>query len=302
MTQHTIPPADFWEPAVQRAQIWRTVLGFILILVLVAVISLAMFFGASYSLGISAGELLATTGREGVMLMFATFLSFHMALAAVLPLLHRRKYRTLFGPLARLNLKQFKYGMVAVLALAVLTTIFMGLEQLILPAEWLPTFKVNPVSEWAVWALPILALIFIQASAEEVIFRGYLLQQLRARFRSPWIWMVLPSLTFGALHYDAASFGLNAWFYVLNTTLTGMILCVITLKTGNLAAAIGLHFMNNAMMVLLGLNGSFEPASLVVMQIDLKSGYMAYSLLLATLFMVLAFGLWWKWMKRAENT
>ncbi len=51
----------------------------------------------------------------------------------------------------------------------------------------------------------------IQTGAEELVFRGYLQQQLAARFASPLIWMVLPALIFGAVHYDPATAGPNVW-------------------------------------------------------------------------------------------
>ena len=45
-------------------------------------------------------------------------------------------------------------------------------------------FQSLPVKTWLMLLLPSLALIFMQVMAEELVFRGYLLQQLRARFSS----------------------------------------------------------------------------------------------------------------------
>jgi membrane protease YdiL (CAAX protease family) len=53
--------------------------------------------------------------------------------------------------------------------------------------------------------------VLIQTGAEEVLFRGYMQQQLAARFSSPILWMVLPSAIFAALHYQPEIMGDNTW-------------------------------------------------------------------------------------------
>ena len=82
----------------------------------------------------------------------------------------------------------------------------MAVEHLVLPAGVSPEVaRLRPTGEWLIGLIPALALILMQVAAEEVAFRGYLLQQLRARFRSPLVWAVLPALVFGALHFDPAT-------------------------------------------------------------------------------------------------
>ena len=103
-------------------------------------------------------------------------------------------------------------------------------------------------ASWALWAAPALA---IQTAAEEMAFRGYLMQGLAARFRSAWIWWVLPALLFGMLHWDPGTYGPNAWLVMLGVGLTGLLLGDVTARLGNLSAAMGLHFANNAAVLLL---------------------------------------------------
>ena len=77
------------------------------------------------------------------------------------------------------------------------------------------------------------------------LFRGYLLQTISARGGN-FIWAAfLPSVIFGCLHFDYATFGANAFAYVASTAVFGMILCAVTLRLGNIGAAFGLHFFNN---------------------------------------------------------
>ena len=65
----------------------------------------------------------------------------------------------------------------------------------------------------AAWAarLPLaLPAILVQSAAEELAFRGFLMQSLAARFRSALVWWLLPAALFGALHWNPAELGPNA--------------------------------------------------------------------------------------------
>jgi len=93
--------------------------------------------------------------------------------------------------------------------------------------------------------VPALVALAIQTGAEELVFRGYLQQQLAARFASPVVWALLPSVGFGMLHYDPATLGANAWLVVGATGLFGLIAADLTARSGTLGMAWGLHFANN---------------------------------------------------------
>ena len=134
----------------------------------------------------------------------------------------------------------------------------------------------------------------MQIFAEELVFRGYLLQQLRARFRSIWLWAILPSFIFGVLHFDPYTYGINAVFYVTHTTVAGIVLAIVTLRTGNIGAAAGLHFGNNAMLVFSGNKGTLDGFSLFLTDIDPASVSMGWSILSQTGLVVIAFTIWWR--------
>lgn len=53
---------------------------------------------------------------------------------------------------------------------------------------------------------------------------------------------VVPSALFGLGHFDLETYGINPYFYVLHTTVSGIILCLVTLRLGNLGPALGIHF------------------------------------------------------------
>lgn len=137
------------------------------------------------------------------------------------------------------------------------------------------------LSEWALWMLPALPLLLMQVSSEELVFRGYLMQEFATRFSSRWIWIFLPSLIFGSLHFDPTKFGANGILVVTATTLFGVIASDLTIRTGNLGAAIGLHFMNNFMaMMLVSLGGTMNGLSLYVTQTHVSEHTQVRGLLL----------------------
>jgi uncharacterized protein len=114
-----------------------------------------------------------------------------------------------------------------------------------------------------------LAALFIQISAEELAFRGFIMGQLAARFSSPVLWMIVPSVLFGAIHYSQESYGDAAWIVCVTITVWAVMVSDITARTGNLGAALGLHFANNFMaMLLVGQLGQFDGMSLYTSVFD----------------------------------
>ena len=94
--------------------------------------------------------------------------------------------------------------------------------------------------------LPLsLAFLLIQVSAEELVFRGYLQSQLAALGLHRIVWIVIPSVIFGLLHYDPAVMGAAAPWMVLSTTLFGVIAADLTARSGTLGPAIAFHFVWN---------------------------------------------------------
>ncbi|WP_206024946.1 CPBP family intramembrane glutamic endopeptidase [Micromonospora zingiberis] len=91
----------------------------------------------------------------------------------------------------------------------------------------------------------LLPLVPLQAAAEEYLCRGWLLQAVGAYLRSPWIAIVPQALLFAAAHGWGTRWGFA------DLTLFGLVTGWLTVRTGGLEAAIGLHVVNN--LVALGL-------------------------------------------------
>lgn len=105
-----------------------------------------------------------------------------------------------------------------------------------------------------VWA-PLLAVLLVipfQAAAEEYVFRGTLLQAVGACAAPAWIAIAVSSVLFAAAH----GLGAAGFFALLGF---GAITAWLTVRTGGLEAAIGLHVVNNVVMfVLIALGGGAE--------------------------------------------
>ncbi len=166
--------------------------------------------------------------------------------AIALKLLHRRGLCGLFGPEAT----GFLRG--ALIGAALTAAVGLALRGLDL-AFGGGAYRAEPAFLYGIplWLAAAL-LIPLQATAEEIVFRGYLMQSLAARCRHPAVWALAPSLAFGGLHYDPTLGADMASAYVVATTIFALSACWMTWRTGSLGVAVGAHVMNNwiALLVL----------------------------------------------------
>lgn len=238
----------FIAPARKKPALWRFLAG--LTLAVVGYVALnQMFFQMVY--GFAGGEAYAlyseladgTTPRAMLLLLFS-FGFMAMAVGISVRLLHGRSMLTLLGPLG-LALSDFRSVSLAMIALGVLLAILP-------PWDMSGSLIDNlPFAQW-MFLLPFSLLgVLVQVSAEELVFRGYIQQQLAARFRSPWIWMVLPSMLFAAGHYLPDSAGDNALFIALWAGIFGMLMADLTARSGSLGPAIAVHLWNNVTAILI---------------------------------------------------
>lgn len=243
------PLESYLAPARAVTGAWRPLLGFGIVVVLFFVVSIVIamswlavqivLLGGLQPAVDRLGELTRNPGGPGLVLNFLSFAGIWAGLWAALALLHRQRFSTLFDPAGRVRPWHFGRGLL-------LALVFSGLSLAVaLALVGLPA-RAQDWSAWAVMLAPLMGLVFVQATAEELFFRGYMLQQLGVRFRSALAWAVIPSVAFGVLHAWNTS-GVEAYYYVAITTITGLALAVLVWRTGNLWAAIGMHWGVNMM-------------------------------------------------------
>lgn len=97
------------------------------------------------------------------------------------------------------------------------------------------------------WILAILALIAfpIQASFEEVFFRGYLMQGISLIFKKPICVLLISALTFSLLHWWNAGTVIMSISIVMSTFIIGLVLGIIVLADNGIEMAMGVHIINN---------------------------------------------------------
>jgi uncharacterized protein len=150
------------------------------------------------------------------------------------------------------------------------------------------------LAAWALWLPLALPAILVQVAAEELAFRGYLMQGLAARFRARAVWLGVPALPFGILHWNPVEFGANAWLVVVASVVAGLVLGDVTARSGNLSLAVGLHFANNAVALLIvALPSPLAGLSLFVYPVDPGDAAALRPLLALDLAVILAaWGVW----------
>lgn len=171
--------------------------------------------------------------------VMSSFVVFFFGIWLVMRFVHRRPLRTLVTPAGKVSWSRFAQGFAAWFILAGVLAL---VEALLFPGRYVLTW--NP-SGFLAFLLPVLLLIPIQATSEELLFRGYLLQAFGLKVRN---WVVL-SLLSGALfalpHAANPEVSANFWLVMVTYFATGVFLAYITLKDQRLELALGVHTANN---------------------------------------------------------
>ncbi len=274
---HAYPAhAAYIAAAGRRPQIWRLVLGAVLVVSVYVLLMLgaAALVNLRYGSVISGGLFLAmTTGHNaaGMLILLFSFCGLALGTFAAVRILHDRRAGTLFGP-AQQAVRDFLKVALPVTALNVAMLPFV----LSMP-------NAGPGVSWGhflAYLVPALVGILVQTGAEEIAFRGYLQQQLAARFRHPFVWMVLPSVLFAAGHYSPQEYGSNALGIAVWAGLFGLCAADLTARTGSIGAAMGFHFATNlAALQIVALFGNLDGLALWTITVDFNDSATATPLM-----------------------
>lgn len=244
---HTPAFDRFVAPAGRYPAIWRIFMGLITATIVFIALSFAIFFIGGLALGLESPQqalliLTDPTTPAAMAILLLSFLAMAMGAGAA-ALWHWRSPLSLFGPLPLVRRDWLKMA-----ALAAVVLFCSGLiSSFFIPSTVTRNLGVPAWAGILIWAIPLL---FIQTTAEEMVFRGYLQQQLAARFRHPFIWMGIPSVLFGLAHLNPGLEPITAVLIVLATGTFGLVAADITRLTGSLGAAMGFHFANNFLAIL----------------------------------------------------
>jgi membrane protease YdiL (CAAX protease family) len=184
----------------------------------------------------------ALIGIHPAISLAVTLFPFIMAFLAILitvQFLHHRPAASLVAPGRPIRWGRMGQGFGFWLVVAAVITV---VEAVIFPGRYSLTFDPGRLLPFAVVAV----LVFpIQSSAEELFFRGYLLQGL-GRLTGQWLLLAgLTGLVFALLHIENPEVGAEFWLVMAFYFVFGVALALITLRDNGLELALGVHAANN---------------------------------------------------------
>lgn len=240
---HTRLTVDFGA----RTQVWRVVAGLVtalfvaLMLMVLSRAILAMIIPDRMALF----DVLPAPGTQSDLLLIMLF-SFAVITAATAIsslLYHGRGLGQIIGGW-RIATAHFLRSMIGLAAL------FIGLAILPPWGTGLNPIANIPLGTWLMLLPLSLVAVLIQTSSEEILFRGYLQQSLAARFKSPLIWIGIPTVLFALGHYTPSDISGNPVWIILWAGLFGFLAADLTARSGSLGPAMALHFFNNLSAIL----------------------------------------------------
>lgn len=172
----------------------------------------------------------------GLVLMIAMFIGVWLALFIGIKFLHKRSFKTLITPLNSINWRKILFAFGLFLALSLLYDVISYVNH---PDSYSFHFDFGsffPLLLIGIFILPI------QTTAEELFFRGYLLQGFVSWLKEPWIAVLITSILFGLVHGqnpEIQEYGLlPMMIYYIGA---GILLALVTIFDDSLELAIGIH-------------------------------------------------------------
>ena len=173
-----------------------------------------------------------------VLLMLAS-LFFMVGIFLAVRFIHRRPFRTLITPIRSIAWGRFFQGFGVWFVLSTLMSI---VEAFLYPGRYGWTLNLQRYIPFIFLALVLLP---IQTSAEELFFRGYILQGVGLRLRNIWILSAISGFLFMVPHFLNPEARLNYPLMGLYYFSIGAAMAYISLRDGRLELALGLHAANN---------------------------------------------------------
>lgn len=179
---------------------------------------------------------------DPLFLIFLVFLSFsisYLFLYLCVRFIHEKNFISIINTGNKVRWKKIGIGALAWLGIIVILDF---ISYLIDPTS----FKIS-LNPQGFWLLAFLALIAfpIQASFEEVFFRGYLMQGFSLVLKRPWVVLLATSIFFSLLHWWNGGTAIMSLSIVMGTFIIGLMLGILTMADNGIELAVGVHIINN---------------------------------------------------------
>lgn len=254
---HADPKGAWWKPLVEA--VIGVPLYLVLSLLLVAAFFFVLLLGLDPALPADPSYLLLAASSEifeqEALRSPATFVFLFGSVALMFPALWGA--RLILGPkpwgLIHSVAGRMRWGWLATCCgLAALLVVVLPLAfDLAVGARYIPSTSL-PTGGLIAMLVAIVLVVPVQAYAEELVFRGYLMQTIGRWLKHPAWAIIIPAPLFMLGHlYDL-------WGQ-LSVLVMGLAAGYITWRTGGLEAAIALHVVNNLLAMSFGVLGMADP-------------------------------------------
>lgn len=153
--------------------------------------------------------------------------------------IHKRRFVSLINTVSKVDWKRMLKGAGIWFAIMAIGSL---IELIIDPGSVEVTFNPNTF----IFLLLLSLLVFpLQASFEELFFRGYLMQTVGLLTKKPLIPLMVTSVIFAVLHFWNGTDTIASVDIVLQVFIIGLTLGIITLGENRLETAMGVHIANN---------------------------------------------------------
>lgn len=149
---------------------------------------------------------------------------------------HRWSIVSVFTNRSKIDYKRILLGSVVWLGIMILSLIIDWNENIHWTFDWFKFMLLLPIA---------LLLVPLQCAAEELFFRGYLMQWVTRKFNKVWLSVLFTGLLFGALHFtnpEMEALGNSAIIYYM---WTGIFLGILAVVDNGIELPLGYHFGNN---------------------------------------------------------
>ncbi len=205
-------------------------------------------------------------GDEGTPLgttyFFMTIGIFHLLQAPFIWKAYGRRYISLINPLGQDVTNQIAWAVgftfIYFVVSEILSRILGG--ALVVEYQWQPKL-------WAIWFLPMILVVLLQTSAEEIYVRGFLQQYLARLVPKRWVYIGVPSMLWGLMHFQNFS---GIWMpvsFVFAVFITGLVYADWADRSGTIIGPMVSHFCNNYFLTCI-YGSSLEPSDLLIWQVD----------------------------------
>ena len=238
-----------------KHEFWRYLLGS-LILIVVSTIGQFPLMGAIIYKKFKEGASLDGIDENSIystldsnLTLFLILLSFVVAfggLILIVKYLHKQTMTSVATSRPKLDWKRIWFAFVfwGIISVGLVLIDYFFLT----PESYLYNFEMK---RFIILAVIAIALVPIQTSLEEYVFRGYLMQGFGMLAKNRWFPLLMTSVIFGVLHIfnpEVDKLGYGIMVYYIGT---GLFLGIITLMDEGTELALGFHAANNLFTALL---------------------------------------------------